>query len=115
MARDANAITYVRGDSYSKTITIMNSSTELPVNLLGCAAKMTVATIVNPPDETTKLFSLDGVIDADPTTGVITFTPSVANNAVIGNYFYDVQITDGDGNVRTPIKSTYTITQDITK
>ena len=115
MARDANAITYVRGDSYSKTIIITNSSTDSPVNLLGCAAKLTVATIANPPDDTTKLFELVGVIDSTPTTGKVTFTPSTTNNGTIGNYFYDVQITDGDGNVRTPIKSTYTITQDITK
>lgn len=115
MARDVNAITYVRGDSYSKTITITNTTTGLPVNLLGCSAIMTVDTLQNPPDNTTKLFSVDGVIDSTPTTGIISFTPTVLNNATIGNYFYDIQITDGEGNVRTPVKSTYTITQDITK
>jgi len=113
MARDANAITFVRGDSYSKTVTITSAGS--PVNLLGCSAVLTVASIENPPDDTTKLFSLNGVISATPTTGEVSFTPTSSNNNVIGNYFYDVQITDGSGNVRTPIKSTYTITQDITK
>ena len=115
MARDANAITFVRGDSYTKTITITSVETGSPVNLLGCSAILTVATIANPPDDTTKLFSLTGIIDPNPATGVITFTPSVSNNNAIGVYYYDIQITDGDGNVRTIVKSTYTITQDITK
>lgn len=115
MARDANAITFVRGDSYTKTITLTASDTGAPVNLLGCSAILTVATIANPPDDTTKLFSIGGTIDPDPSTGRITFTPSISNNSTIGTYYYDIQITDGDGNVRTIVKSTYTITQDITK
>lgn len=54
-------------------------------------------------------------VDVGHWGGVVTFTPTAANTAIIGAYFYDVQLTDADGNVRTVVKNTFTITQDITK
>ena len=112
MSRDKNAIVFVRGDSYSRTINITHNG--IPVDLTGASVVMTVATAENPTDETTKLFEVAGVVD-DVAPGRVHFTPTAINNGVAGQYFYDVQVTDAAGNIRTPIKSRYTITQDITK
>ena len=107
-------ITMYRGDSYNLDFTITDSSTGLPVSLNGATLKMTVTTIENPPDNTTKLFDVDGVVDADPTTGIVSFKPTVSNTAAIGNYWYDIQLTSGT-DVRTVQKAAFNIAQDNTK
>ena len=113
MARDKNAIEYRRGDSYSRTVTVTDQGA--PVDLTDCVALLTVSTAENPVDDTTEVFQLIGIIDDEPATGKVHFIPSTTDNGTAGIFFYDVEITDVAGNVRTPIKSTWTITQDITK
>ena len=115
MARPKTSISMYRGDSYPITFTLKDSSSGAVIPLTGCSLLMTVDTLENPVDATTKLFSVDGAIAADPATGVVQFTSTSANTAAVGAYFYDVQLTDADGNVRTVVKSTFMITQDITK
>lgn len=115
MARVKTAISMYRGDSYPITFTLKDSSSGAVIDLTGASLLMTVDTLENPVDATTKLFSVSGVLAADPTTGVVQFTPTAANTATIGAYFYDVQLTDAEGNVRTVAKNTFTISQDITK
>ena len=109
-----NDIRMYRGDSYDLTFTITDSDTALPVSLSGAALKMTVTTIKDPPDATTKLFDMTGTIDADPTTGIVVFKPTSVNTAAIGNYFYDIQLTSGT-DVRTVRKAKFDIVQDNTK
>lgn len=75
---------------------------------------MTVTTIRAPPDASTKLFDVDGVIDADPMTGKVVFKPTSLYTAAIGKYFYDIQLT-GAGEVRTVQKAAFNIIQDNTK
>jgi len=109
-----NDITIYRGDSYDLSFTITDSATSLPVPLNGATLKMTVTTIKDPPDNTTKLFDIDGVVDADPTTGIVTFKPTSVNTAAIGKYFYDIQLS-GSGDIRTVQKAAFNIVQDNTK
>ena len=114
MGRAKTAIGMYRGDSYPIAFTLKDAS-GLYIDLTGCTLKMTVDTLENPPDSTTRVFEVAGVLADDPTTGVVYFTPTSLNTATIGAYYYDVQITDIDGNVRTVVKNTFTISQDITK
>jgi len=109
-----NDITMFRGDSYGLSFTITDSDTGQPVPLAGATLKMTVTTIRDPPDDTTKLFDMDGVVDADPTTGKVVFKPTSLDTATIGKYFYDIQLT-GAGDVRTVQKAAFNIVQDNTK
>jgi hypothetical protein len=104
-----------RGDSYDLPFTITDKITGALIPLTGATLKMTVTTIKDPPDDTTKLFDMDGVINADPTTGKVAFRPTVLNTAVIGKYFYDIQLTGVDGSVRTVQKAGFEIRQDNTK
>lgn len=115
MARAKTSISMYRGDSYPITLKLTDSTSGAVIDLTGASLLMTVDTLENPVDATTKLFNVTGVLATDPTTGVVQFTPTAANTAVVGTYYYDVQLTDADGNVRTVVKSTFTITQDITK
>lgn len=115
MATDPNAITFFRADSYPITITITYKATSLPVNLSGCTLLLTVDSLKAPVGETTQIFQVPGII-SDAENGVVYFTPSIANTTQTPKkYYYDIQITDATGNVRTIAKSTFTITMDITK
>jgi len=105
-----------RGDSYPLIFTIKDSATDDPISLSGCALVMTVASSKNPIDDGSELFEVNGVIDADPTTGIVSFTPTTSNtNLAPGKYYYDIQLTDSLSNIRTIIKSELKIIQDITK
>ena len=73
-------------------------------------------TTQDPTDELTQVFKLTSVIvDApngiwqhEPTTGQMDLDPNT-------DYYYDVEMTDAGGKLRTIIKSTLKIYQDITK
>lgn len=112
---DNHEISMVRGDSYSITFTVTDEDTGIAIDLTGVSGILTVDTLKSPPDNTTKVFDLVGTVDATPTSGKISFLPTTLNTADIGKFFYDVQLTFPDGSVRTIVKSTFAITQDITK
>lgn len=115
MARAKTTISLYRGDSYPIAFTLKDAATSAPMDLTGCSLLLTVDTLAEPPDATTKVFQLPGVLDAVPVTGKVYFTPTTAHTATVGSYFYDVQLTDADGNIRTVVKSTLAIVMDITK
>lgn len=109
-------ILYYRGDSYPLVFTLANAKTGLPIDLTGCTLTLTVSTDKNPTSDDNKVFDVIGEVDSDPTTGKVAFTPSVGQTAIVPKkYYYDVQLVDALMNVRTIVKSTFTITQDITK
>jgi hypothetical protein len=115
MARATTKISLFRGDSYPLAFTLKNAGTGTAVDLTGCTLLLTVDTLADPPDDTTQVFQLTGELDADPTTGKVYFTPDTTDTATVGTYYYDVQLTDADSNIRTVVKSTLTISMDITK
>jgi len=113
---DQLEITLYHGDSFPITFLIKNSSTNVPIDLVGCTAVMTVDSLRNPLDDTTNVFSVSGVLDTDPETGMVSFTPTTVNTTVDPKkYYYDIEVTDADGNTKTVVKSTMIILQDITK
>lgn len=115
MARATTSITMYRGDSYPITLTLTDANTKAAIDLTGCSLVMTWDTLQDPPDGSTKVAEIAGVLDADPATGKVTFTPTVTDTATVGVYYYDVQLTDADSNIRTVVKSTVTIKMDISK
>lgn len=114
MARDRNALTLVRGDSYPIPFPLIDAA-GAALDLTGCTVVLTVSAEAEPTDDTAQVCQVAGVLADDPTTGGVSFTPTPTDTAEIGAYHYDIQVTDADGHVRTPIKSTLTITQDISK
>ncbi len=115
MAELIGEIEWYRGDSYPLEITIKNAKTKAVIDITGYSFILTVDSLKDPPDDSTKIFDVAGVLPA-PTTGVVTFTPpSVDTNFAAGNYYYDIQMTTLGGDIRTIAKFKWKQTQDISK
>lgn len=114
MARDRNTLTIRRGDSYPIPFTLTDAA-GAALDLTDCTVVLTVSAEAEPEDDTAQVCQVEGVLADDPTTGQVSFTPTPTDTATPGEYFYDVQVADADGHVRTPVTSTVTILQDITK
>ena len=114
MATDANTISMYRGDSYPIQFTLRDKATGMALDLTGATLLLTVATLKDPPDNTTKLFDISGVLSATPMDGTVTFTPTEVNTSITGKFYYDVEMTQV-GTVRTVLKSIFIIAMDITK
>lgn len=113
---DSWALEMYRGDSYPIRLTLTDKTTKLPIDLTDCSLLFTVNTVAAPVDITTQVFQVAGAIGAPASTGLATFTPTALNTALDpGKYYYDIQLTDAAGNIRTVVKSTFTIRMDITK
>ncbi len=109
-------ISWYRGDSYPLELEITNSDTEEIIDIVGCSFLLTVDSLKSPPDNTTKVFEVAGVLDDDTSTGRVSFTPSATSTDLTpGTYYYDLQITDSSSNIRTVSKGKWKIIQDITK
>jgi hypothetical protein len=106
-------ITRRRGDTYADKFTIADSA-GAPVNITGCTFKMTLDTRPEPTDDTTKVYQLTGVI-TDATNGIVEFAPTSMQANQLGFFYYDVQMTDAVGRVRTIVVAKYAYMQDITK
>lgn len=101
-----------RGDTYPDELTI--SLNGAIADLTGCTLVMTLNTLRNPPDDTTQVYQLSGII-TDPAEGKVKFAPTLEQSNQVGSFFYDIQLTDSLGIIRTIIDGIYEYKQDITK
>jgi len=109
-----NAITRFRADTLTpEEITVVDKITGDPKDITGATFIMTISTLRDPPDNTTDLFQITGVI-TDATNGVVDFplTDDDADN--LGSFFFDVQMKSGVKR-STVMKDRFTFDQDITK
>ena len=110
-----SAIEFYRGDKHPVLVTIKDSDGNA-INITGYSFKLTVNENSKPTDETTQLFQVDGSI-VDAANGQVQFLITDSHsNQTPGTYYYDVQMTtSGDAEIRTILKSSFEILQDITK
>jgi hypothetical protein len=107
-------ITRYRGDTAADEITVVNSA-GTAVDITGFTFVMTVSTLENPPDNSSELYNIVGVLTA-PAAGQVEFVPTALNaDQKPYDYYYDIQMTDGAGRIKTIAKGKYTYTQDISK
>lgn len=103
----------VRGDTFPFSVTITQAG--VAVDITGYTIVMTVDPSEEPADALANLFTNTAVITDGP-NGVATFTLSAGDaDQTPGDYFHDMQLTDGGGNIRTFARGTYQVIQDITK
>lgn len=109
-------IEWYRGDSYPLELTIKDQVTGEVIDLTGFSFMLSVNSLRDPPDASTLIFNVAGVLDADPLTGKVTFTPTSTHTGIDPKvYYYDVQMTNTAGDIRTIVKHKWRILQDITK
>lgn len=108
------AIKVFRGDSFPLAYAFKDKTTGLPINITDWTFKLTVSSVKDPTDSSTKVFSVDATI-TDAANGKFSFLPTEENNSEIGVFFFDIQYTNPSGHKRTIEKDKYTITQDIGK
>jgi hypothetical protein len=110
-------IEMTRADSYPLILTVKSKSTNLAIDLTGYVFKLTVNSEKDPIDITHQVFQVTGVVDLDQVAnkGKVSFTPTSADTATVGKFYYDIQWTVG-GTVKSwNEKKKFTIKQDITK
>ena len=107
-------ITRKRGDTYSETITITDT-TGAVINIAGYDFRLTVDPEKAPATAANNLFSITGTI-LSPTAGTVEFAPSALQaDQAPGVYWYDIEMIDGAGRIRTIALDKYVVTQDISK
>ena len=114
MSTSRGSISMYRGDKYPITFKVKDAKTKALIDLTGYTAKLTVDSRENPTDGTTKLLEVAGTIVGSATAGTLSFLVST-EAMLVGTYYYDIQLTDPDGNIRTVKKDTFLVSQDITK
>lgn len=105
-------MTTVRGDTKKFNISARDSDGQA-FDLTGYTMTFTAKSDVDSDDAGAEI-QVDAVVSS-VSSGVGAFTLVPSDTAVaIGDYFYDVQISDGASNVYTLVTGTLTVTQDIT-
>lgn len=108
-------IVMYRGDKFPLSITVKDKSTGLPIDLVAASLKLTANKVINPTDISQQVFTVDGVIDADPTTGICEFVIDLTTVPFHSPLYYDIQYIDSSGYIRTIVKDTIVVQMDITK
>jgi len=101
-----------RGDTYPMHFTIKSNG--VPLDITSCAFKLTVDPQKDPVDAVNNLFSLTGVLES-PLTGLVRFDVGTLQANHLGKFFYDLQMIDAAGYIRTIEKDKFNFVQDITK
>lgn len=108
-----STISRYRGDTAADQFTIKRD--DVVVNLTGSSFKLTVDATKDPTNTATQLYSLTGTITS-AVNGEVEFAPDATQaDQTPGDYYYDVQMTDGTGAKLTIQKGRYRYKQDITK
>jgi len=107
-------ITRRRGDTYADPVQVTSQATKSPVNVTGYTFVLTVDLKQSPTTSANNLFVLTGVI-TDAANGIVEFAPTAAQTDRIGKFYYDIQMTDSAGRLRTIDSGKYTFQQDISK
>lgn len=102
-----------RGDTYADEFTITLKDNWQPANLAGCSFLLTLNSLKEPIDTTTQVYQITGQVV--PLEGKVLCAPTAEQADRIGKFYFDLQMTDATGKVRTVLSGTYIYKQDITK
>lgn len=107
--------TRTRGDTYVDEFVVTSKITGAVIDITtGYDFLLTLDTRKKPDDATTQVYQLAGVIIDGP-NGIVGFSPTATQADQLGKFYYDIEMTDPAGRIRTIELDKYTYTQDITK
>ena len=110
----ANELEIYRGDTLTITVTVTDDEGDA-FDLTSYTMKLTVKNNSQDTDANALIGPITATISA-PTTGVGSIAISAVQSAVdIGEYVYDIQINNSTTDVKTIVKSTFTVLDDVTK
>lgn len=101
-----------RGDTYPMEFTVKSDG--VPLDITDSTFLLTVDPSATPVDDTNNLFALPGQIFSAP-GGVVTFSINEDQSDHVGIFYYDLQMIDPAGIIRTIQKGKFKFVQDITK
>jgi hypothetical protein len=107
-------ITRRRGDTYADVFVIKSKTTGEVIPLAGCSFLMTLDSVNAPGSNVGNEYQLAGVVVLG-SPDQVEFAPSPEQANRVGSYFYDIQMTDATGRIRTIVHDNYIYKQDITK
>lgn len=108
-------LTMTRGDRQAFLVTLTDSSGGA-IDLTGLSVTFTAKRRTTDPDAVFQKTELDG-IDVDVGSGgtaTVTVEPADTASLTSRALFWDLQIDDGEGDIRTPLSGRLRITPDIT-
>jgi hypothetical protein len=106
-------ICITRGDTVPWTFTIKSNG--VVVDITGYTFLLTVDPSEEPTTSANNLFQLSGTIVNGP-AGLVRFAMTTGQaNQTPGVYYYDLQMTDGSGAIRTIAEGEFEFEQDVTK
>jgi hypothetical protein len=106
-------IAVVAGDDKTLTITFVDSAGGA-VNITGYTAFLTVKTNLTDADVDAKI-AKSWTVHSDPTHGITSVALVPADTlTLLGAYYFDVQLKSGGGLIRTPVRGTFTVLDNIT-
>lgn len=110
MARIRPDITLIRGDSNSIIVNFDG------VDLTGATVFFTAKSVLDTADDTSADIAIEVTEFDDPTSGevIIPLTPE-DTTVDPGDYFYDVQVKDSDGNIKSIPYRKLTVVADVTR
>lgn len=98
-------------------VTAANVNTLPIVDVTGMTALMQIKTTATDEAPLLELTSADGIVlDGDESPNVIiTLTPEQSGALGVGEYYYDLQLTDTAGDVTTILGGGFSVEQDVTR
>lgn len=103
-----------KGDTYDGVqFTILNTEDSSPVDLTGVVIKVQFRFGTKVGAIEKQIVTGDGITLSDPENGVFSINPFIIDWQA-GSYYYDVEMTFQNGNVRTYIEGTIKVIQDVT-
>jgi hypothetical protein len=110
---DPTPIVRHRGDTFAFRITFSKADGG-PLPLSGTVI-LVVSALSAPPADDTPVMSLAGTLIDSGDNGVVEFKPDATDADHVGRFFYDVQMTDSGGDVRTILSDDFILIQDRAK
>ncbi len=111
----AKTICWARGDTDPKSFLITGGG-GVAEDISGWAFILTVNSQKDPTDISAQLFSITGVFQTDGTDGLVVFTPAIDDTDIDPRtYYYDIERRISGANIKTLVKATVLIVQDISK